>query len=93
MFWFSFNSYLSTDLQIFKDQRIDLNYKVKGKNKVVVYWLARLIDSQKNPTLSKEHTEFRWLPKEEAILLTGFKDFRNMVEYFQDRIPELIKSE
>ncbi|XP_031624608.1 bis(5'-nucleosyl)-tetraphosphatase [asymmetrical] [Contarinia nasturtii] len=81
--------YSADDLKIYKDEQKILNYKVKGKNKTVVYWLAELKDGHNNPTLSDEHTEFRWLPKDEAISLSGYADFAQMVQYFHDRIGKL----
>lgn len=77
------------DLQIYMDQQKILNYKVKGNDKTVVYWLAEMRNDQKNPTLSDEHTEFRWLNKDEAISLSGYKNFAEMVQYFHDKIGSL----
>ena len=81
--------YTADDLNIHKDEQKVLNYKVKGKDKTVVYWLAELKDAQKDPTLSEEHTEFRWLPKDEATSLSGYPDFTEMVSYFHGRIANL----
>lgn len=81
--------YTADDLIIHKDEKKVLNYKVKGKDKTVVYWLAELKDTQKNPTLSEEHTEFRWLPKDEATSLSGYPDFTEMVSHFHGRIANL----
>lgn len=81
--------YTADDLKIFKDQQKILNYKVNGKDKTVVYWLAELCDAQKNPALSDEHTEFRWLNKDDAVKLSGFADFAAMVQHFHERIDGL----
>lgn len=81
--------YRADDIIIYKDQTKILEYKVKGKNKIVVYWLAELRDTSKDPILSNEHTEFRWLAKDDAIVLSGFHDFANMVQYFHDKIKTL----
>lgn len=81
--------YASTDLKIHKDEQKILNYKVKGKDKTVVYWLAELCDATKDPILSDEHTEFRWLDKDAAIKLSGYADFAEMVKHFHDRINNL----
>lgn len=81
--------YTNDDLNIHKDQQKILNYKVNGKDKIVVYWLAELRDTQKNPILSNEHTEFRWLLKDDAIKLSGYGDFAEMVQYFHGKIAEL----
>lgn len=81
--------YTSADLKIYKDQQKILNYKVKGKDKIVVYWLAELCDAKKDPILSDEHTEFRWLEKDDAIKLCGYADFAEMVQHFHDCIADL----
>lgn len=78
--------YSQTDLKIFMDQQKVLQYKVKGKDKTVVYWLAELMNANNDPKLSEEHTEFRWLSKNEAIALSGFTDFADMVNHFDDII-------
>lgn len=81
--------YSVDDLIIFKEKQKILNYNVKGKKKTVVYWLAELKDAHNNPTLSEEHTEFRWLIKDEAISLSGYADFAEMVRHFHDEIETL----
>lgn len=81
--------YTNADLIIYKDQQKILNYKVKGNDKTVVYWLAELREAEKDPILSQEHTEFKWLGKDDAITLCGYADFAEMVQYFHDRIGNL----
>lgn len=81
--------YTADDLTIYRDHQKILNYKVKGNNKTVVYWLAELKNIQNNPKLSEEHTEYRWLVKDEAISLCGYADFAEMVEYFHYKIENL----
>lgn len=81
--------YTADDLNIHKDEQKVLNYKVKGKDKTVVYWLAELKDPENDPKLSEEHTEFRWLPKDQATSLSGYPDFTEMVSYFHGRIANL----
>lgn len=81
--------YTADDLHIHKDEQKVLNYKVKGNDKTVIYWLAELRDLQKDPILSDEHTEFRWLKKDDAISLSGYADFAAMVNHFHDRIVYL----
>lgn len=81
--------YSPNDLKIFKDQTKVLEYKVKGNDKVVVYWLAEICKPDQDPILSDEHTEFRWLAKDQAIALSGYQDFAEMVHYFHDKIKSL----
>ncbi|KAG4068582.1 hypothetical protein HA402_004923 [Bradysia odoriphaga] len=82
--------YAENDLVIHKDRVKVLNYGVQYKgqlqDKIVTYWLAELKNPQQDPTLSDEHTEFRWLPKAAAVELSGYKDFEEMVEYFDQTI-------
>lgn len=67
-----------------------LNYQVHYKgtvqDKIVTYWLAELKNPLQDPVLSQEHTEFRWLPKKAAVELSGYKDFEQMVEHFDQMI-------
>jgi bis(5'-nucleosidyl)-tetraphosphatase len=81
--------YIESDLKIHPDISFTLNYCVKNKPKNVVYWMAELTNRGKDPILSDEHTEFRFLPKAEAIELAGFNDFADMVEHFDIKIREL----
>lgn len=81
--------YFVDDLHIHKDLHRKLHYKVNGNDKTVVYWLAELKDAQKAPELSHEHTSFQWLSKDDAILLSGFKDFGEMLTHFHDKIGKL----
>lgn len=74
--------YSPADLNIFEDQQKVLQYKVKGEDKTVIYWLAELVNANNEPKLSDEHTEFRWLRKDEMIALSGFIDFAEMVNHF-----------
>lgn len=78
---------------IYKDKAKVLNYRVnykgRSQDKIVTYWLAELKNPHQEPILSKEHTEFRWLKKTAAVELSGYKDFEEMVEYFDDLIKSL----
>lgn len=78
--------YVTGDLHIYKEHFKILNYKVGDNDKSVIYWLAELKEPEKKPKLSHEHTEHRWLNKDDAILLNGFDDFAEMINYFHDKI-------
>lgn len=67
-----------------------MHYKVGENNKTVVYFLAELINIQKQPKLSYEHTEYRWATKDDAIPLVNFIHFTKMVNYFHDKISNLV---
>lgn len=66
-----------------------VSYKGNTQDKIVTYWLAEMKNPQQDPILSKEHTEFRWLPKTAAVGLSGYKDFEEMVNYFDAVIKAL----
>ena len=53
-----------------------LHYKVGGKNKSVVYWLAKLNDCEYRVKLSDEHQDFRWRRIKEACDLVGYKEMQ-----------------
>lgn len=80
--------YTEADLKIHKHLTQTLNYPVKGKPKVVVYWLAELI-SGRDPTLSDEHTDFKFLSKDDIRSVSTYPEFLNMVDYFHEEIKKL----
>ncbi|XP_061392282.1 bis(5'-nucleosyl)-tetraphosphatase [asymmetrical] [Musca vetustissima] len=81
--------YSEDDLIIYKDNPITLNYEVRGKPKTVIYWLAELKDVSKEPVLSEEHTELKWLNKESAKEIVGYKDNQDMIDKFHETILTL----
>ena len=56
----------SSDLNIASDFKKELNYEVKGKPKIVTYWLAELKDPSTPVKLSNEHQDFKWLNLQQA---------------------------
>ncbi|XP_064548469.1 bis(5'-nucleosyl)-tetraphosphatase [asymmetrical] [Drosophila montana] len=84
--------YDEKDLVIYCDVPLTLNYEVKGKPKVVIYWLAELRNPNQEAVLSEEHTEFKWLPKEEAKECVGFKDNQVMIDKFHEIILKMDKN-
>lgn len=87
-----FCSYDEKDLIIYRDNPLTLNYQVKGKPKVVIYWLAELRNPNQEPILSEEHTDLKWLPKDAAKECVGFKDNQDMIDRFHEIILNLDKS-
>lgn len=63
-----------------------LNYVVKGNPKIVTYWLAELRNPNKEPKLSDEHENFKWLQKDEVKDIAGYDDFKKMIDYFDEKI-------
>lgn len=78
-------------MKIHKDLSKTLIYDVKGNRKVVVYWLAELLNPNQTTKLSDEHEDIRWLAKDPAIALAGFKDFAEMVQHFDVIVNDLKK--
>lgn len=65
-----------------------LRYEVRGKPKIVVYYLAELL-TLADPVLSEEHTEFKFVPKDDVTTVTNFPDFLDMLESFDTKIRQL----
>ena len=84
-------------LKIITDFKVELNYEVKSRRtqhelvpKVVTYWLAELMDFEKNVVkLSHEHQDFKWLPLKETCDLSGFKDMNEAFEKSSQKIESL----
>ncbi|KAI9578742.1 bis(5'-nucleosyl)-tetraphosphatase [asymmetrical] [Glossina fuscipes] len=76
--------YCEEDLQIYKDNPIVLKYEVNGKPKEVIYWLAEVRDPCKEPVLSEEHSDLKWLTKDDAKKIVGFRDNQEMIEKFHE---------
>ncbi|KZC10904.1 PREDICTED: bis(5'-nucleosyl)-tetraphosphatase [asymmetrical] isoform X2 [Dufourea novaeangliae] len=77
---------LTTDLKIFEDAKQELNYLVNEKPKIVIYWLAELLNSDKPIQLSHEHQAFKWLPLEEACSVVTYEDMQKTLRNFNDFI-------
>ncbi|XP_059059665.1 bis(5'-nucleosyl)-tetraphosphatase [asymmetrical] [Achroia grisella] len=73
------------DLEVFKDVTKTLHYKVNGKPKVVVYWLAKLKNPQKEVTLSDEHQDLKWLPVQQAQDISGYDDMKKLLAEFNEK--------
>lgn len=64
--------FTADDLDIHRNHQMIVNSTTKhGKEKIAIYWPAELKSINKNPTLSSEHSEYRWVNKDEAALLYG----------------------
>lgn len=67
-----------------------MDYQVKGKPKVVVYWLAKLKDPQKSIELSDEHQDLKWLPLQKAQEIAGYNDMKQLLAEFNEKAQELL---
>uniref|UniRef100_T1GQZ8 Bis(5'-nucleosyl)-tetraphosphatase [asymmetrical] n=1 Tax=Megaselia scalaris TaxID=36166 RepID=T1GQZ8_MEGSC len=61
-------------------------FRVQGKPKETVYWLAELKNPNQEVKLSDEHTEFKWLEKDPTKALEGHSDFCDLLEEFHAKI-------
>lgn len=78
----------SSDLKIFEDAKHELNYTVNGVPKMVIYWLAELLNPEKSVRLSDEHQAFQWLSLREACDLAKYMDMQNALREFDKYISE-----
>ncbi|KAL0820216.1 hypothetical protein ABMA28_006138 [Loxostege sticticalis] len=78
------------DLEVYKDISKTLEYEVKNKPKVVVYWLAKLRDPQKEVKLSDEHQDLKWLPLQQAQDVSGFEDMKQLLAEFNEKAQKLL---
>ncbi|KAJ2948340.1 hypothetical protein O0L34_g7579 [Tuta absoluta] len=78
------------ELEVYKDISKTLNYEVKGKPKVVVYWLAKLKDPEYPVTLSHEHQDLKWLVLKDAQKIAGFEDMQQLLEEFHEKASKLL---
>ena len=84
-------------LDVHEDVKDELQYTVwkkqKQRQKVVTYWLARLLDPQFKVVLSREHQAFKWVDYEEAChLLAEFSDLQDSLRRFQQKLENVNKS-
>lgn len=77
-------------LQIYKDISKTLNYKVKGKPKTVVYWLAKLKNADQKVSLSEEHKDLKWLPLQQAQEISGYDDMKLLLQEFHEKAQKLL---
>lgn len=56
-------------LELMTDIKKEIIYPVKGKPKTVIYWPAKLKESNIEVVLSEEHQKFEWLDLKDACRL------------------------
>jgi len=83
------------DYTVIPKFKCELRYDVRNKMnrmkhpKTVVYWCAKLINSDKEITISREHRDFKWLKLEEAKELSGFTDLNKCFDICESKIKSL----
>lgn len=83
---------LESDLKIFKESKQELNYLVKNRPKLVIYWLAELINPAAQVKLSDEHIDYKWLVLEDACKYGKYTDMQNLLKFYDDFIKKELKN-
>ncbi|KAK2583886.1 hypothetical protein KPH14_001160 [Odynerus spinipes] len=78
--------FVKNDLKIFENAKVELKYNVNGIPKIVIYWLAELINPDKPVQMSSEHQAYKWLGLQEACSLAGFKDMQSALKQLNEYI-------
>lgn len=79
--------YTADDLDILRDHPLPADASTrKGKKKTSVFWLAKLKNVDKQPELSEEHVDFRWVNKDEAIELCKIPELSDKLNQFDQII-------
>lgn len=86
------SGYSKEDLKIYDDTKFEISYLVKDKPKIVIYWLAELLNKNKEVTMSNEHQDFKWLPLQEACILADYKEMQDVLKQFDKYISENCKN-
>lgn len=76
-------------MKIYENCKKTLQYQVNGKPKVVIYWLAELVNPNASVKLSDEHQNFKWMKLQEACELAGYKDMQETLNEFYTFIKSL----
>ncbi|KAL7307005.1 hypothetical protein TKK_0000754 [Trichogramma kaykai] len=78
--------YDKNDLKIYEDTRREVHIVSKRKDKIGVFWIAELIDAQKEVRINPaEHSGFKWLSPQDTqrlilnCLKSLFSDFNQFV--------------
>lgn len=79
------------DLDIDKDFKVELRYQATHHthgltDKVVTYWLAKLLSNETEVKLSDEHQDLKWLGLAEACKLSGYQDMQNALKQCDEKI-------
>ncbi|XP_032681982.1 bis(5'-nucleosyl)-tetraphosphatase [asymmetrical] [Odontomachus brunneus] len=80
--------FVSNDLKIFENAKQEMTYQVNGVPKIVIYWLAELLNPDKSVKMSNEHQAFKWLPLREACDLARYSEMQKALSEFDKYIRE-----
>ena len=84
--------FVKDDLKIYEEAKQELVYPVNGKSKIVIYWLAELVNQKKEARLSKEHQDFKWLTINEACTLVEYPEMQTALKASDKYISENLNS-
>lgn len=71
------SGYRPSDYELNKFFKHEMSYMAHGRNKTVVYFMAKL-KTKRDPTLSKEHQDFKWVNLEEACELFQHQEMEDL---------------
>lgn len=69
----------SSELKIFEDSKMTIEYPVNGVPKTVIYWIAELKNPEYSIKLSNEHQDYKWLEIEEACKYCVFENMQKIM--------------
>ena len=73
---------------IIESYKAVLNYEVRGKPKIVTYWLGELKDPNTTVKLSHEHIDYKWLNLQDALEYAKFVDMQKVLKEANDIIQK-----
>lgn len=79
--------YVPEDLNIHLTKYFEMNQITRNskREKTVIFWLAELKNVEKQPQIShEEHSEYRWLTKEQALDICKMPEFAELVNEFDE---------
>ena len=71
---------------------IESKYLIKNVPKRVLYWLAKVNDSNVTIKMSDEHQDFKWLKLSDACDIVGYDEMKRVLNLAEDYILKNDKS-
>ena len=81
-----------SDLKIRNDYRYEFEYRKCGKTKRIVIFLARILDPHHIITISHEHSKYKWMVFEEAVISRNHSPSNDQFSEMYKNVFEFIKS-
>ena len=70
-------------------KKVYRHFTPKGKEKTLIFWLARLIKDDIVVTLSEEHVDYKWVTAEEANHLLPYDDLKDCIKSCENQISKI----